>query len=486
MQSEPNAAAPKPGDAPPEFSGQTIFQETNGFEFIDPIRPAIGNARLWFSPRLWRFDFATRRHRLQWRRSPSTLPADMLMPMTTARILFWRPQAEDRRKASGLAFVFWCVAAGFLVVLCQNANGQVVPIEPGIENLPGDFAGNSSVFSPKTIDPAGDRRSSGTAATPPSMVKSSRPSTSLTVPDQLDDLLRYGGTPKSVSELRILERQLQRVASVADRCTVSVQIGPAQGCGVIITASGYVLTAAHVAMRPGKNANITLSDGRVIQATTLGMNRNFDAGLLKIDAGQGSDWPHASLGSSEGLIEGMWCVAMGHPGGYEPNRGPVTRVGRILEARRGSILTDCALIGGDSGGPLFDLAGELIAVHSRIGNDVAENLHVPIDRYDDHWAELATGKSWGYLPGFRPVLGVRGHDGDIVATVVSVRDGSPAENAGIEPGDVIEQFGDTRIGDFSSLRDAVSNTMPGERIDLWVRRNGETRRVRLEIGRAND
>ena len=216
---------------------------------------------------------------------------------------------------------------------------------------------------------------------------------SLAIPVELQRLHRYGGIPADIDTMRVMERQIQRVAAIAAECTVSVQIGPAQGCGCIITSTGYVLTAAHVAMRPGKTANITLSDGRVIQALTLGLDRNFDAGLLKIQPGQGSDWPHAPLGSSEALIPGMWAIATGHPGGYEPTRGPVTRVGRILEARPGSLMTDCALIGGDSGGPLFDLAGELIAIHSRIGNDVSENLHVPIDRYEKSWQRMADGEA---------------------------------------------------------------------------------------------
>ena len=179
---------------------------------------------------------------------------------------------------------------------------------------------------------------------------------------------------------------------------------------MIITDTGYVLTAAHVAMRPGKRAWVTLWDGRHVEATTLGMNREVDAGLIRIDPGQnrGQAWPHATLGTSDNLVPGMWCVATGHPGGYDKKRGPVTRVGRILMVKPESIYTDCALIGGDSGGPLFDIAGRLIAVHSRIGNDVADNLHVPIDHYDEAWDRMANSQAWGYLQGFKPVLGVQG------------------------------------------------------------------------------
>jgi serine protease Do len=310
--------------------------------------------------------------------------------------------------------------------------------------------------------------------------------TEVPIATALTSLLNQGGEPSSLDQLRELEKQHRNVAAAAAACTVSVQIGPAQGCGVIITESGYVLTAAHVAMRPKKQAIITLTNGRQVRATTLGLNRYVDAGLIKIDEGQnnGRPWPHASLGSSEKLVPGMWCVATGHPGGYDKVRGPVTRVGRILAVRPGAIVTDCALIGGDSGGPLFDISGKLVAVHSRIGNEVDDNLHVPIDNYNSSWERMQKGEAWGYLPGFRPVLGVRGHSSPN-AVVQTVAPGSPAERAGIEADDIIEHFGEKVIKDFASLQRAVADTMPGERVRVRVNRGGQRIRLRVEIGRAD-
>jgi len=312
--------------------------------------------------------------------------------------------------------------------------------------------------------------------------------TEVLVAKDLDQILSLGGIPTSIEQLQELERQQQKVAAAAVACTVSVQIGPAQGCGVIITKSGYVLTAAHVAMRPSKSAIVSLSDGRMVRAVTLGMNREVDAGLLKIEPNQnnGQPWPHATLGVSEELVPGMWCVATGHPGGYDKERGPVTRIGRILAVRPTAIVTDCALIGGDSGGPLFDLAGRLIAVHSRIGNDVADNLHVPIDHYGSSWERMQRGESWGYLPGFRPRLGVTGSSSAPQAIVEKIADGSPAKAAGVQPQDIIEQFGDVVITDFESLKRAVSDTMPGERVKLWVNRGGSRIALNVEIGRASE
>jgi len=311
----------------------------------------------------------------------------------------------------------------------------------------------------------------------------------------LTKVLEEGKVPTTLDQLRQLEAQQQAVARRAEACTVNVQIlgrgpdgvhvGSTQGCGAIITADGFVLTAAHVAERPGLSIRLTLHDGRIVTATTLGMNRAVDAALVKIDEGQndGEPWPHASLGSSESLTPGMWCIATGHPGGFDPSRGVVTRVGRILVVRDDSLVTDCALIGGDSGGPLFDMWGRLIAIHSRIGNDISDNLHVPVHHYDQSWGKLAAGKAWGYLPGFRPILGVQGTTASDQAEIEAVRAGSPAEKAGIQRGDVIQQFGETVISDFESLKQAVAQTMPGKRIVIRITRGDESKRLVVQIGR---
>ena len=293
-----------------------------------------------------------------------------------------------------------------------------------------------------------------------------------------------GGVPRNLNELRALERQQQAVAARIDKCTVSVQIGMAQGSGVIITKSGYVFTAAHVAMRPGQIAELTLSDGRKVRATTLGMNRFVDAGLIKIDdPPPEGGWPFVTLGSSKDLAQGTWCIAAGHPGGYDPKRGVVIRIGRVLSIRDSALVTDCALIGGDSGGPLFDLNGQLIGVHSRIGNDVTDNLHVPIDRYDESWTRLARGELWGHLPGFRPRIGVRRAEGRDEAVIGYVAPESAAAEAGIKAGDTILRFGDAIVSDFDALVTAVANTMPGEHVYVVFLRNGQKRRVMLVVGR---
>ena len=391
----------------------------------------------------------------------------------------------------GLALVGWALLV--LFGFSQLAAQEIRPVSPPRVSSPGGSAivpsqssgaiqinpNLSNTDAPNAFD-LGDGLTAGVA-------RPNGKDTFVQVPEALQELFRNGGVPKSLDQLRALENQQRLVASRADRSTVSVRIGPAQGCGVIITGSGYIVTAAHVAQRPGKTAFVTLSNGRQVTATTLGMNRRVDAGLMRINPGQngGREWPHASLGTSKNLTEGMWCVALGHPGGYDPSRGTVIRVGRLLDVETTKIVTDCALIGGDSGGPLFNLAGELIAVHSRIGNDVADNLHVPIDQYDYAWEKMASGKAWGYLPNFKPTLGVTGNQSEKQARIHEVKKNSAAERAGLKAGDIVVRFGEKVITDFQSLKAAVADTMPGERIRVWVQRSSGQVSVVVEIGRSS-
>src|SRR5207237_1038368 len=87
------------------------------------------------------------------------------------------------------------------------------------------------------------------------------------------------------------------------------------------------------------------------------------------------------------------------PGGYQEKRTPVLRLGRVLNASEKSVTTDCTLVGGDSGGPLFDLDGKVIGIHSRIGPSIAFNVHVPVSTYADTWERLAASETWGSMFG---------------------------------------------------------------------------------------
>ena len=100
--------------------------------------------------------------------------------------------------------------------------------------------------------------------------------------------------------------------------------------------------------------------------------------------------------------------AMGHPGGLQVGRAPVVRLGKVLaivDRRNGRqtgdyyIQTDCPLIMGDSGGPVFDLDGKVIGINSKIGIATTSNIHVPVDSFVDTWDRLAAGEKWGPATG---------------------------------------------------------------------------------------
>ena len=103
------------------------------------------------------------------------------------------------------------------------------------------------------------------------------------------------------------------------------------------------------------------------------------------------------MGHSDDIKPGTWCMALGHPGGIQQGRTPPIRLGRVLNSGKGArfLVTDATVISGDSGGPLFDLEGRVIGVHSNIGMNVNQNQHVPIDVYREQWNDLLAGKAIG-------------------------------------------------------------------------------------------
>jgi serine protease Do len=308
----------------------------------------------------------------------------------------------------------------------------------------------------------------------------------------LDDRLKAlidGREPSTLEELRELETQQSLVSKLIKKVTVNIQQGAAQGSGVIITPDGYILTAAHVAGGPGRTAWVILNDGTRLRAETLGMNRSKDAGLIRITDQSRKPLPHATLGRSSELKIGQWCIGAGHPGGWQPERGTVIRVGRIqrLSPNRKqahTLFTDCALIGGDSGGPLFTLDGKLIGIHSRIGTDVTDNMHVPIDVYNDSWDRMVRKEAWGVLPGFDPpYIGVRGGDDPDAAPVVySVEPGGPADLADIQAEDLVLSVEKQPIKSFRELVETISSYSPGDTIVLKIRRGESTLQLPVIVG----
>ncbi len=304
---------------------------------------------------------------------------------------------------------------------------------------------------------------------------------------RIDGLLQ-GETPQSVADLKAIEIHVQGLIEKILPSTVAVQVGPAQGSGVIISPDGFVLTAAHVSGAPGRTAWLVLHDGTRISGTTLGVYRTLDAGLIKIDQAPPADeWQHAKMGESKDVVAGQWCLAAGHPGGYQADRPPVMRLGRVLSLNDNStITTDCTLIGGDSGGPLFGMDGKVIGINSRIGNPLIVNLHVPVNTFRDEWDRLVKSDAWGHTPGREPFIGVQGAPESNNATVHRVFPGTPAAEAGIKPGDLIVRFGQRRVADFTTLQSYVSDEEPGNRVTIVIQREDRTIELQLVVGKRSN
>lgn len=295
--------------------------------------------------------------------------------------------------------------------------------------------------------------------------------------------------PESVEDLKAIEEQVEKVLEKVIPCTVGVRIGAHQGSGVIVSKDGYVLTAGHVSGQPGRDVSLVLPTGKTVKGKTLGMNGGIDSGLIKITSA--GDWPFLDMGKSAELKPGQWVISCGHPGGYRTGRPPVVRVGRVLKTGSTVIVSDCTLVGGDSGGPLFDMKGQVVGIHSRISGSITGNMHVPVDTYRDTWERLVKGDAWrGDLPLFAaaggPFVGVQGDPNTRDCIILKVVEGSPAEKAGIKTNDVVRKFDGQKVEKYKDFFGMVQKKKPGDEVELDIQRGEETVTVKMMIGKRKN
>jgi serine protease Do len=264
------------------------------------------------------------------------------------------------------------------------------------------------------------------------------------------------------------------------------------GSGVIVSAEGLILTAAHV-VQGAEVVQVVFPDGKQTTATVLGANYSRDSAMARIqDPGP---WPHVELGQSKPLKAGDWVAALGHSAGFDAARTPPLRFGRVVSEGPGVFLTtDCTLIGGDSGGPLFDLEGRLVAIHSSIGESLANNNHTGIDGFREDWQRMLAGESWGRLSlnpfdnPESPALGIlmdmgRNREGVVVSNVVPE---SPAAAAGVRVGDVIRALDGSRVRHGPELLQIVAKKQAGDKVRLDILRDGRETRIEVELARRED
>jgi serine protease Do len=312
----------------------------------------------------------------------------------------------------------------------------------------------------------------GEEAAPPPSTTTIEP---VSVPEAFERAL-----PRSVEDLRQMQEHVTTLTPRLVECTVNLKVGRAQGSGVIVTPDGYVLTAAHVSGRPGRTITVITADRTEYEAETLGRNNALDASLVKIKSDR-EDWPHCKMAEQK-CKPGDWSIVLGHPGGYDEQRGTVLRLGRVILRNDWLVQTDCELVGGDSGGPLFNIRGEIIGVNTRIGESTDFNFHVPVETYRRDWDRMVAGEEFRTHSGaYLGVSGEKNPDGPGL-TITKVYRDDPADRAGVKEGDVLLTFDGQKVTDLPQLTELVGEQIPGRRVKLELLRDGETVEITLRLG----
>ena len=299
----------------------------------------------------------------------------------------------------------------------------------------------------------------------------------------------------AADELQQRQVQLSNSLKKVREAVVGVSDGMGVGSGVIVSADGIVLTASHVVTsrnRRSRNeqATITMADGRQFAATVLGKDRDSDAAVLRINElpDDKSGFPFAEMGRTAEAKVGEYCFAMGHPGGYRREREAPVRFGRILSIGHRTVVSDCAILLGDSGGPLFDMNGKVIGIHSMITSLIIENRHVAIDSFHHDWDRLLAGDRWGHLRSTDNDLVQSGFFGvqlkwkDFVPAVSHVIPNTPAEKSGLKQGDVLLTIQNSRIADRLDLSTTLDLLEEEQEIEIGILRDGKQTKIALVTG----
>jgi S1-C subfamily serine protease len=260
------------------------------------------------------------------------------------------------------------------------------------------------------------------------------------------------------------------------------RFGQGAGSGVVIAPDGFVLTNAHVVDGAGR-VEITLHDGKTVEARPVGGDRSTDLAVVRIAA---SDLEHVRIGGERDLLRGQLVVAVGNPLGFEStvSAGVVSATGRSLRGSDGRLVENLVqhtapLNPGNSGGPLVDFRGHLVGVNTAI-IAFAQGMSFAIPSETVSWVVpklLADGKVR------RAYLGIQGqtiYTSKRVGTgvlVVSVERGSPAEGAGLIQGDVITEVGGQSVTSIDALLRALARHPAGADLEVRTKRGGDPRVV---------
>jgi serine protease Do len=270
-----------------------------------------------------------------------------------------------------------------------------------------------------------------------------------------------------------------------------------QGSGFIIDSGGYIVTNNHVA-GDAEKITVTLNDGRKFDATLVGRDAQTDLALIKVDA---TGLPAVTLGDSDRARVGDWVVAIGNPFGLggTATAGIISARGRELTEndRNDYLQLDAPINFGNSGGPVFNTAGQVVGVNTAIfspnGGNIGIGFAIPSNQVRDIVAELRENGSVerGWLGvQIQPIdedladsLGLAGTQGALVTDVV---DGSPAAKGGVQAGDVVTRFNGQEIDSPRTLSRSVASAPPSRPAKLTVWRDGRSRELTVELGEFAD
>ncbi|WP_147918616.1 S1C family serine protease [Ruania zhangjianzhongii] len=287
--------------------------------------------------------------------------------------------------------------------------------------------------------------------------------------------------------------------------SVATQQGEGAGSGVIIDAeNGYVLTNNHV-VDGAEQIAVTLADGRMFQAQSVGTDPATDLAVLQL-TDPPDDLTAATLGTSDSLEVGQSVMAVGNPLGLDSTvtTGIISALDRPVGATdqfsREQVVTnaiqiDAAINPGNSGGPLFDSAGHVIGITSSIATDGQSNgsiglgFAIPVDLVTTIADQLIENGSaeHAYL-GVSLTNGTAKADGATRAgaEVHEVVDGTPAAQAGLQPGDVIVKIDDDTVGGAESLTGYVRTYSSGDEVTLTVVREGAEQEITATLATRED
>jgi serine protease Do len=282
-----------------------------------------------------------------------------------------------------------------------------------------------------------------------------------------------------------IEQTIARAAPAVVGVTERRPGGVGSFSGVIVHPEGWIWTAGH-AVTPGRKYQIHLADGKTLDGVGKGTNRLLDCAMIEVVPKPTEPLPVLPIGDSSQLVADQPCISLSHPGSYDPARGAIARLGRILQpvsSRFGMIASTALMEPGDSGGPLIDLEGRLIGIHSQIGRELKDNFDVPVGTFVKYWQELREESDFevNSIPGL-PDLGMKVRRGRRTGPrIVSVTPEGPAAQLGLVEGDVIIEVAGKRWTGGNFQEQMVRRFLDGERSVALVATRGSDERIEVDF-----